>query len=320
MLTACFADKANKRFDYTDHALNISFAKDASMLLVSHTAGYIDLNEIQKDFKPKKLNQWAHQQNENNQSGIIASDFSKDKQFIVTVEQTTIARYSVAEKKVVNFWSLDNISDVKISALGDFALVASAEEKNDQYGKYLHYRIVYFHLPTGKIKYALYHDDIISTVALSDDGQFALSGSDDGKARLWDLKTGELKFAWEHDSKLTKVQLSADGRFAMTNNAAGDISIWLTDSGKLYRRFKYPKTSVSAAAFSEDGKYLLTGLSREKLVLWDIKGAKIFKKWHIPRRYFGQSALAKVISVAFEDDKYLVSVTSRGISQRWKYR
>lgn len=321
LLSGCFDDKASRRYDYTDHALNFKFSDDASMLLVSNTDGYVDLFEINKKFKPKKVAQWAHQQNTDNQAGIIAADFSKDKNFIVTVEQNTIARYSMPQQRVVNFWSLDNITDVKLSTPGDFALVASAENKSDEkHGEYKHYRIVYFHLPTGTIKYAFYHDDIISSVALSEDGRFALSGSDDTKARLWDLKSGELKFTWEHPSKVVHVQLSPDGKYALTSHASGKIQIWSTKSGKLYRTLIQPRASIAASAFSSDNKYLITGLSREQLIVWDLKKAKIKKQWQLPRRYFGRSSLARPASVAFSNNKYLVSVTSRGIAQYWKFR
>jgi WD40 repeat protein len=57
----------------------------------------------------------------------------------------------------------------------------------------------------------------------------------------------------------------------MTNNASGEIKIWKTSSGKLYKKFKLPRATVSAAEFSPNGKYLVTGLSREELILWNIK-------------------------------------------------
>ena len=96
--------------------------------------------------------------------------------------------------------------------------------------------------------------------------------------------------------------------------------IWKTSNGKLYKQLDLPRSSVSASAFSADNKYLLTGLSRESLILWRLKSADPIKKWRPARRYFWQSSLARVTDVAFINKKYLLSVTSRGIAQKWKYR
>ncbi|MFK5892789.1 MAG: WD40 repeat domain-containing protein [Pseudomonadota bacterium] len=318
-LTACFSDKAFKQVDFTEHALNINVAKNGQYVLISNSKGYVDLFDF-SSFEVKKMTQWAHQNTAD--EGIIAADFStadKSEQFVVTTSQKTIARYSIKQKKIINYWSLDNISDVKLSSNGEFALVASAENKNDQYGKYLHYRIVYFHLPYGGIKYAFYHDDKISSIDLSANGQYAITGSDDTKARLWDLDTGELKYTWPHDSKVAKVKLSDDGKYAMTNNASGEIKIWKTQTGKLFKKLKLVRATVSAAGFSPDGKYLATGLSREELILWNVETGKQVKKWRPARRYFWQPSLARVTTIAFLENKKLLSITSRGIAQVWKH-
>jgi WD40 repeat protein len=318
-LSGCFSDKPFKQVEFTEHALNINVEKDGQYILVSNSKGYVDLFDF-SSFEDKRVTQWAHQNTPG--AGIIAADFSdptNGDQFVVTTSQKTIARYSIKNEKIINYWSLDNISDVKLSRNGEFALVASAENKNDQHGKYLHYRIVYFHLPYGGIKYAFYHDDKISTIDLSANGRYAITGSDDTKARLWDLDTGELKYTWPHQSKVAKVKLSGDGKYAMTNNASGEIKIWKTQTGKLFKKLKLPRATVSAAEFSSDGKYLATGLSREELILWDIQSAKQVKKWRPARRYFWQPSLARITTMAFINKKKLLTITSRGIAQVWKY-
>ncbi|MBF0264635.1 MAG: hypothetical protein HQL46_05130 [Gammaproteobacteria bacterium] len=327
LLNGCFTDEAIQSYQYTDHALATVISKDGDYILIAHSAGHVDLNRIDKNIKPKKISQWAHQ--EKGKTSVIAADFSRDNEYIVTIEQQTIARYSLKEKKVVNFWSLDNMSDVKISADGEFALVASKEKKTDpKIGTFFHHRLMYFHLPTGTIKYALYHDNAISSVALSEHGKYALSGSDDGIARLWDLDNGEIKFEWNHKfkvggkykkSKISHVQLSADGRYALTNNSNGDIRIYNTRSGKLHKKLKLPLATISSARFSNDNKFVAIGLTREQLQLWRVKDGELLKTWHPARRYMWQSSLAGVNSLAFSDKNHLVTITKRGIAQKWKF-
>jgi WD40 repeat protein len=314
LLNGCFPDQASKFWEHTDNAISITLSHDGQYVLIARSQGFVELRTTADN---TVIGQWQHDKTPD--AGVIAADFSLktpiDDRLVVTAQQNNLALYSIKQAKMLHFWSLDDIRDIKLSSDGEFALVAS----RDKHGKFPLYRIVYFHLRTGGIKYAFYHDDIVSTVALSQDGRYALSGSDDTKARLWDLKTGELKHTWPHVAKLSKVQLSPDGNYAMTNAAGDGIFIWDTQSGKLLRKLNKIRATVAAAAFSADSKHLATGYSREQLILWDIQSGKKLKSWKPARRYFWQSSLANITTVAFKDSQTLISETSRGIMQFWKF-
>lgn len=312
-ISGCIPDKASKRWEHSENALSITLSHDGRYVLIARSQGYVELRTSDDN---QLLAQWQH--DETPGAGVIASDFSShepDNVFVVTAEQGNLALYSIQQNKLLYFWSLDDIRDIKLSSDAEFALVSS----RDKSGKYPLYRIVYFHLRTGVIKYGFYHDDIISSVALSEDGRYALSGSDDTKARLWDLKTGELKHTWSHVSKVSKVQLSADGNYAMTNAAGEGIYIWDTDSGQLVRRLNKIRATVASAVFSSDSKRIATGYSREQIILWEIKSGKKLMSWKPARKYFWQSSLANVTTMAFKDSNTLISETSRGIMQFWKF-
>ena len=307
-LTGCFSDKAGKTWEHTDNAISITLSHDGRYVLIARSQGYVELRTSEDN---TVIAQWQH--NDTPGAGVIASDFSLNNDFVVTAEQSNLALYSLKDKKVLYFWSLDDIRDIKLSSDGEFALVSS----RDKSGEFPLYRIVYFHLRTGGIKYAFYHDDIISSLALSADGRYALSGSDDTKARLWDLKTGELKYTWPHVSKISKVRLSPDGRYAMTNAASDGVFIWDTETGKLIRRLNKIRATVASAVFSSDSKTIATGYSREQIILWDINTGKKLAQWKPERRYIWQSSLANVTTLAFKDKNTLISETSRGIMQFW---
>ena len=311
ILTGCFPDKASKTWEHTENAISITLSHDGHYVLIARSQGYVELRTTDDN---QLVAQWQH--DETPEAGVIAADFSlhaPDNAFVVTAEQGTMALYSIKEKKLLYYWSLDDIRDIKLSHDGEFALVSS----RDHSGKVPLYRIVYFHLRTGGIKYGFYHDDIISSVALSADGRYAISGSDDTKARLWDLKTGELKHTWSHVSKVSKVQLSPDGRYAMTNAAGEGIYIWDTDTGKKLRRLNKIRATVASAVFSNDSQLIATGYSREEIIVWDIASGKKIKSWKPARRYFWQSSLANVTTLAFKNQDTLISETSRGIMQFW---
>ncbi|WP_198264628.1 WD40 repeat domain-containing protein [sulfur-oxidizing endosymbiont of Gigantopelta aegis] len=309
-----------KTVEHNENALSITLSHDGDYVLLARSQGYVELLSTETN---KVIAQWQHDQSP--KAGVIAADFSSDSKFVVTAEQGTMALYSLAEKKVLYFWSMDDIRDIKLSSDGEYALVSS----RDKSGKYPLYRIVYFHLRTGGIKYGFYHDDIISSVALSADGRYALSGSDDGNARLWDLETGELKYTWPHQSKsskvlkVSKVALSPDGQYAMTNGASDGVYIWDTQSGKQVHRLNKIRATVASAVFSPDSKTIATGYSREEIILWDVKSGKKLRNWKPKRRYIWQSSLANVTTMSFKRDGYknkpvLLSETSRGILQFWQ--
>ena len=308
LLSGCFNESATKTVFHSENALSINLSVNGEFVLIAHSKGYIELRSVSND---KVIAQWQH--DDSPKAGVIAADFSVDNKFVVTAEQNTLALFDIVNKKTLYFWSLNDIRDIKLSADGEYALVSS----RDKSGEYPLYRIVYFHLRTGGIKYAFYHDDVISSVALSEDMRYALSGSDDGKAQLWDLKTGELKQIWKHKAKLSKVALSPDGKYAMTNESSGKIYLWSTKTGKLLQQFNKIRATVSAAVFSSDSHLLATGYSREEIVVWDVKTGHKVKTLRPKRRYFWQSSLANVTSLAFQSKKILMSETSRGILQTW---
>ena len=323
-ISGCFADKASKTIEHTENALSITLSHDGQYVLIARSQGFV---ELLKTTNNEVVAKWQHDQSP--EAGVIASDFSAHNEFVVTAEQGTLALFSLKENKVLYFWSMDDIRDIKLSSDGEYALVSS----RDKSGKYPLYRIVYFHLRTGGIKFGFYHDDIITSVALSADGRYALSGSDDTKARLWDLKTGELKHTWSHVSKVSKVQLSPDGQYAMTNAASDGIFIWNTADGQLVRRLNKIRATVASAVFSPDSKNIATGYSREEIILWNVKTGEKLMTWRPKRRYIWQASLANVTTMAFQEmtlqdtrsptdslpsKNMLISETSRGILQFWK--
>jgi WD40 repeat protein len=73
--------------------------------------------------------------------------------------------------------------------------------------------------PKVEIIPQLGHSDAVQSVALSPDGRFALSGSDDRTLKLWDVGTGkELRSLRGHGSHVKSVAFSPNGRFALSGS------------------------------------------------------------------------------------------------------
>jgi guanine nucleotide-binding protein subunit beta-2-like 1 protein len=73
------------------------------------------------------------------------------------------------------------------------------------------------------------HSHYIQDVAISSDGQFALSGSWDGNLRLWDLSTGNTTRRFVgHTKDVLSVAFSADNRQIVSGSRDKTIKLWNT--------------------------------------------------------------------------------------------
>jgi guanine nucleotide-binding protein subunit beta-2-like 1 protein len=73
------------------------------------------------------------------------------------------------------------------------------------------------------------HSHYVQDVAISSDGQFALSGSWDGTLRLWDLSTGTTtRNFYDHTKDVLSVAFSADNRQIVSGSRDKSIKLWNT--------------------------------------------------------------------------------------------
>jgi WD40 repeat protein len=69
-------------------------------------------------------------------------------------------------------------------------------------------------------------------------GNVLVTGSEDTKAKVWDLRTQKcINTFREHSGIINSIQLSPDARWAATGGDDGALKIWDISSGKVLSNF-----------------------------------------------------------------------------------
>jgi WD40 repeat protein len=114
------------------------------------------------------------------------------------------------------------------------------------------------------------HTERVQGAALSPDGRYALTGSMDKTARLWDAQTGqEIRRFVGHTAGIYGVAYSPDGKTAATGSGDGTARIWDVQTGRELRRFD-TRAFIQVVKFSPDGQYLFSGDSTGGARLWTV--------------------------------------------------
>ncbi|PKM12904.1 MAG: hypothetical protein CVV13_03505 [Gammaproteobacteria bacterium HGW-Gammaproteobacteria-3] len=254
---------------------------------------------------PKSLlHNWQHTDANN---GIVKVALSADEHYAITAEKDSLAWWRIADGALLKVWSFPDIGAISLSADGRFALIGLKD------------KAIYFALPYGRTQYAFAHDNPVLATALSRNGDYALTGSEDNTAKLWDLKNGTLQYIWPHPNQVTTVALSADGAYAMTNAALSQTHLWKTATGKVHQDVGPKLLTLSAAQFSDNGNYLVTGRISQRIDLWNVKTGKLLKYWRPQKQEIWRPSAASIVALAFTDnDKKITSMATNGFLQRWR--
>ena len=105
------------------------------------------------------------------------------------------------------------------------------------------------------------HSQEVKCIAVSADGRFALSGSQEPKARYWDIEAGsEVAVFTGFEGPVKACHIAADGRTALATDGATMLEIDLVKREATGRRKLTDSWAAGqAAAFSPDGKLVAAG-------------------------------------------------------------
>jgi WD40 repeat protein len=115
------------------------------------------------------------------------------------------------------------------------------------------------------------HERSVAGAHFSADGEWVLTYSDDGTARVWDASNGDaVSQPMRHNDKLADAEFSPDGRFVFTGSHDGVARLWDAHSGYPVSEALRSKGKVTCIQFSPDGQRCLSIADSDALRLWDM--------------------------------------------------
>ncbi|WP_321508189.1 DUF4062 domain-containing protein [uncultured Methanoregula sp.] len=115
-------------------------------------------------------------------------------------------------------------------------------------------------LMTGTCLRTMECDSPIHAISVTQDGQIAITGSDDHTLRVWELVTGiQIKKLVGHTGWVNVVAVTEDGNRAISGSADKTMRVWDLKSGQLVYTFTGHTGAVKTVAVTIDGKIAISG-------------------------------------------------------------
>lgn len=168
-------------------------------------------------------------------------------------------------------------------------------------------------------------NDEINSIDTTPNGDFLVSGGDDGYVEIWDLNSYKLIHRLQSSSKdIFAVAFSADGKKIASGGAEKVIDIWDRVSGEQLARLEGHQGSITNLAFIDFNRKIVSTAKDKQTKIWDVNKKRAIYGYLTPSNEYGKIKKAK----SFDD--YTISAlteveVAEGNSRRrngppvWKY-
>ncbi|MBD2354613.1 hypothetical protein H6G41_08210 [Tolypothrix sp. FACHB-123] len=158
------------------------------------------------------------------------------------------------------------------------------------------------------------HSDSVKALALTSDGKYVISGSDDNTLKVWNWQTGELlRTLNNHSSSVQALALTSDGKYVISGSDDNTLKVWNWQTGELLRTLNGYSDWVKALALTSDGKYVISGSDDNTLKVWNWQTGELL------RTLEGHSSW--VYAVAWSaDSKYVISGSGDNTLKVWNWQ
>jgi serine/threonine protein kinase len=153
------------------------------------------------------------------------------------------------------------------------------------------------------------HSNFVRFADFSPSGDTIVTASDDGTARLWDVKSARpTGVVLQHSNRVNTARFSPDGQWIVTASEDATARVWEAHSGKLITTLRHAN-DVYTAEFSPDGRLVATASADTTTRVWDAGSA-------LPISESFQHG-ARVNAVVFTPDGQAILSASDDGTVRW---
>ncbi|CAE7093868.1 unnamed protein product [Rhizoctonia solani] len=141
------------------------------------------------------------------------------------------------------------------------------------------------------------HDDKVTSIAFSPDGQSFASGCEDGVLMMWDTRTRARLFdpLTGHSRRISSIAFSPGGSQVASGSGDTTVRLWDSSSGvAVGSPFRGHTREVRSAAFSRRGDQLVSGSDDMTVRVWDVANHEAIAVF--------AGHMNMVLSVAFSPD------------------
>ena len=121
------------------------------------------------------------------------------------------------------------------------------------------------------------HDDVVTSVMVSNDGKHMVSGSVDKTVRIWSMETGKQESSMSgHTDAVTSVAYSKDDVYVVSGSIDNTMRLWNVFGGvyQCVKVFRGHTNAVDSVEYSPDGKSIISGSEDATLRIWDPKSGE----------------------------------------------
>jgi len=156
------------------------------------------------------------------------------------------------------------------------------------------------------------HTSLISALAVTLDDRQLVSGSSDGKIKVWNLESGRLLHSLEgHTGSVCALEFTPNGRQIVSGSKDGTIKIWNLETGRLLRTLGRQKEDVDNLAVSRDGRQVIVGYYDGVIMVWDLSTGRLL------RSFQGHSDFISALAIS-PDGRKIISGSGDKLIKLWE--
>ena len=119
------------------------------------------------------------------------------------------------------------------------------------------------------------HNDSVTEVEFSPNGQTIASASQDSTVKLWNLQGKLLHTLQGHDGYVIDIEFSPNGQTIISASDDNTVKLWNLQ-GELLHTLQGHNNSISSVRFSPDGQTIASGSWDDTVKLWNLQGELLY--------------------------------------------